>query len=77
MLAWHCCQALARDQDSLAKPDWSNGLGCISLPPHPQMWGARPSEVCQALGRYSPSCTPFPTPRHQLVTAQSLAGNSE
>lgn len=63
MLAWHCCQALARDQDSVAKPEWSNGLGYISLPPHPEMWDVGPSEVWQALGRCSLSCTPFPAPR--------------
>lgn len=43
MLAWHCCQVLARDQDNVAKPEWSNGLGCIPLPPHP------PSVGCRAL----------------------------
>lgn len=62
MLARHCCQALARDQDSVGKPEWSNDLGCIPLPPHPQMWGAGTSEVWQALGKCSLSCTPFPTP---------------
>lgn len=40
MLAWHCCQALARVQDSVAKPEWSNGLGCIPLLLQPQIWYA-------------------------------------
>ena len=69
-LAWHCCQALAREQNGVAKPTWRNGPGCVPVPPCPQM----PQDP-QGLGRlWGGAACPAPPSLHPGAQAPVSRG---
>lgn len=58
-LAWHHQQALAREQNGVAKSAWRKSPGCVPFPLIPKCGVQGPWRLSKTLGRCSLSCAPF------------------